>query len=61
MNKIYILTAGYTYYPNTTSDWRGIYRTEEEVSEARLSLDENTYDWIEVIEIDLDTLEWGRA
>jgi hypothetical protein len=59
LNKIYILTAGYTYYPNRTFDWRGIYRTEEEVTEARRQLNENTYDWVEVIEIDLDTLQWG--
>lgn len=54
-DKLYVVTAGETYYPlSADGDWRGVFRTEQNALDWAKGLQD---DWVAVMEIDIPTLE----
>jgi hypothetical protein len=58
---VYVVTAGYGYYPESgCEDWRGVYKTPEDAERHAFRLF-GEHDWIKIIEIDTTTCDYREV
>lgn len=58
---IYIVSAGHNYYPARHDDLKKICKNKDEVKSfvETIKQDRNKYNWVDVLEINEDTLKYS--